>query len=249
MRAISISVAHGSLPVKAVPGSFVDVLFRTTEDEERNVPELTAMLVRKVRILTIDNNSTPGTTTVNDKKIDEHLVTLAVSQSQSLRIRTAEGHGEFSLSLLSSSSDEYLAEVPDQLKLAEVFQLPERKSDPVPFVAEVYRRGQRRTIKFDDEPATVASQKSNRPRSVPSIQTNRDDLPPDVESVESREPQADALPESAGSNATSHKPSQPVQTQERSNPNSLTQPLWRDEEAALAPTGTTVVSTDAGASP
>lgn len=185
MRAISVTVRSEGLPAKATPGSMVDLIFRTIPDSEANLPELTSTLLERVQILAIGNNATAGTVSKLDQQAREYRVTLAVSPTQALKLKATEGHVEFSLTL-RSMADEISKPKPEQLTLADIFDLPEPEAPPVPFVAEIFRRGQRQTIAFD--PNTHARLDPGAPPASPSVTPSKGRRPRTKDSTPSIDP-------------------------------------------------------------
>lgn len=78
----------------ARPGSFVDVLFRSEETEDRT--EVTMTLLERVQILAVKHN------TLSDQSVElssDGTVTLAVTPSQAKVLKVVEGRGMLSLTL------------------------------------------------------------------------------------------------------------------------------------------------------
>ncbi len=94
-RAVTIPIEHiSAVQGFARPGSFVDVLFRSEEKEDR--PEVTITLLERVEVLAVNKN------TLSEKS--EELknggaVTLAVTPIQAKALKVVEGRGELSLTL------------------------------------------------------------------------------------------------------------------------------------------------------
>jgi Flp pilus assembly protein CpaB len=191
-RAVTITVPTEGLPSKAAPGALVDIVFRAkaTKDKDFPIPEVTRLLLQGVEILAIGENATPGLQGGIDRKIDHHPVTLAVSPEQATALKTAEGHGDLSLTLRRPSDQGDEGET-NSLTLRELLELPKPTPAPPPFVAEIFRNGQRHTVKFGatgpiDDPSAAKSNgvaptvaPSNTPTLTPDTNDPASALPPD----------------------------------------------------------------------
>jgi pilus assembly protein CpaB len=162
MRAFSISFPAEGFPTKVTPGVMVDVLFRTKPEKNSDLPEISRTLVERVQILAIGNNATFGSIGLVTSKVDtnDRTITLAVTPQQALVLKTADGHGEFSIAL-RGSDDDVGARISLDLTLRDIFDLPEPEPEPTPFVAEVFRRGKRQTITFDPKGNFVSQNNLN----------------------------------------------------------------------------------------
>ncbi|HEX4150097.1 MAG TPA: Flp pilus assembly protein CpaB [Pirellulales bacterium] len=146
-RAVTVSVSRiEALDGQAVPGSLVDVLFRTTPVPKEEIPETTTVLLKDIKVLAIGTNSTPGLHGGIEPKATKTAVTLAVSAEQAARLLVVEGHGELSLAL--RPADDAMAAAEGSLTLRDVLNLPPPAPKLVPFVAEIYRGGRRQTVVF-----------------------------------------------------------------------------------------------------
>ncbi len=174
MRAFSIGIPAEGLPSKATPGAIVDVLFRTKPDKDSELPEISRTLLERVQILVIGNNATFGSMGLPKVEAQDRTVTLAVTPQQALLLKATDGHGEFSVALRGVYDDLNSTAILD-LKLGDIFDLPIPEPEPVPFVAEVFRRGQRQTLTFSPQGSLIAQnspsakpKKRGPPRSNPS---------------------------------------------------------------------------------
>jgi pilus assembly protein CpaB len=96
LRAVTIPVeGTGALGGFDGPGSYVDVVFRSSPDDKAGIPETTVTLLEGVQVLGMeeaDKRAPPGA------KL-ENRVTLAVTADQANALKIAEGRGIFALSL------------------------------------------------------------------------------------------------------------------------------------------------------
>jgi len=188
MRAVSIGIPADGLPSKATPGAIVDVLFRTKPDKDSDLPELSRTLIERVQILVIGNNATFGSIGLPKVDVQDRTVTLAVTPQHALLLKATEGHGEFSVALRSIEDNVSSIAMRD-LTLNDIFDLPEPEPEPVPFIAEVFRRGQRQTLTFAPQGNLIAQstrtvkpkKRLTPPRANPL--PSDDDLPIDPDSV------------------------------------------------------------------
>lgn len=94
-RAVAVSLKDvGSVHGFARPGSYVDVMFRSTPSGKR--PQVTMTLFERVQVLAINSNI------VKDQRVDlvaDGTVTLAVTPTQAKLLKVVEGNGEVSLAL------------------------------------------------------------------------------------------------------------------------------------------------------
>jgi Flp pilus assembly protein CpaB len=100
LRAVTIPVqGTGVLNGLASAGAHVDVLFRTFENETKNIAATTVTLLEDVEVLAVGKNLVPGARVESDIT----AVTLAVTPNQANAIKIVEGQGDFSLSLRGAS--------------------------------------------------------------------------------------------------------------------------------------------------
>lgn len=107
-RAVTISVAVNSAVAGLVsPGSFVDVLFRSTANPDEDFPEMTIPLIGGVEVLALDKEMMRGARAGSPSPMtSEHSVTLAVRPEQAAALRVVAGRGELSLALRNPEDTE-----------------------------------------------------------------------------------------------------------------------------------------------
>jgi Flp pilus assembly protein CpaB len=94
-RAVTVPIQNvGAVQGFARPGTWVDVLFRSTAGDRR--PEITMTLLERVEVLAINESLLPNRQV--DAK-DLGTVTLAVTPVQAKMLKVVEGRGELSLAL------------------------------------------------------------------------------------------------------------------------------------------------------
>ena len=101
MRAVTIKVASDeAVEGFATPGTWVDVLFRSEEDSQDDLPEMTVSLLDGVKVLAV-NSTTTETRHVRGTPISQQRtsVTLAVTPDQAVALRVVEGRGTMALAL------------------------------------------------------------------------------------------------------------------------------------------------------
>ena len=100
-RAVSIPIEHiSAVQGFARPGTFVDVLFRSKETEDR--PEVTITLLERVKVLAVNKN------TLSEHNVDLDkggAVTLAVTPLQAKALKVVEARGELSLTLRNPNDE------------------------------------------------------------------------------------------------------------------------------------------------
>ena len=175
LRAVTITVeGEGALPAQAMPGSLVDVIFRSKPNPKERIPEVTRLLMERVKILAVGTNLTPGIQGGLDPKGNAQTVTLAVMPTQATILKVAEGHGDLTL-VLRTAGDDSLDVLDSSLTLSQLLKIPPEQPPPQPFVAEVYRNGQRQTITFKP---TGGVQNDSAPKpSLPVTPPPQDPLP------------------------------------------------------------------------
>ena len=142
--AVAVEVESvGMLAGHAVPGTKVDVIFRT-QDRINGLPLQTATLLSNVEVLAVGETTAPGAKTgfKGDKK---NVVTLAVPHEKSRRLKTVEGRGVVSLAIRDPSDPSAEDDDIPPETLEGILKLPPNVG---PFVAEIYRRGVRQTVTF-----------------------------------------------------------------------------------------------------
>ncbi|MBI1309795.1 Flp pilus assembly protein CpaB [bacterium] len=100
-RAVSVPIQNvGAVQGFARPGSFVDVLFRSTSENER--PEVTLTLFERVKVLAINTMAAEGAPVSLQ---GNGSVTLSVTPHQAKVLKVVEGRGEVSLVLRHPDDD------------------------------------------------------------------------------------------------------------------------------------------------
>ncbi len=168
LRAVAVEVESvGMLAGHAVPGTHVDVVFRSGE-KINGINGATVTLLSDVEVLAVGQNMVTGSRAgyQRDDKDKSNIVTLAVAPERANRLKIVEGRGIISL-LLRDPNDHRVAQ--DKLSpetLEGLLGIPPRKG---PFVAEVYRKGNRQRVVFDDDQVIDDSLNglSPRPQAAP----------------------------------------------------------------------------------
>lgn len=100
-RAVSIPVKNvGAVEGFARPGSYVDVLFRSSAEGRR--PEVTLTLFERIQVLAINTNVVEGQRVAVK---GDGTVTLSVTPHQAKVLKVVEGRGELSLMLRNPDDD------------------------------------------------------------------------------------------------------------------------------------------------
>jgi pilus assembly protein CpaB len=153
-RAVTINVAGiGPKNRLIVPGTIVDVLFRTLPGATR-LPPSTVMLVQSAKVLAVGENIVPGFRTANPtttplgqaQQNDTTSVTLEVTLEEANRIKVVEGKGELSIVLRGKSDAEPIQNVIYPQTLDQLLGIPPK---PAPFTANIYRRNSVQKLTFD----------------------------------------------------------------------------------------------------
>ncbi|MEX0794168.1 MAG: Flp pilus assembly protein CpaB, partial [Pirellulaceae bacterium] len=102
-RAVTVRVdMDNSVEGFATPGTWVDVLFRSLENEEEAFPEMTVTLLEGVKVLAMNrstNESTPLRNGDRQVRRDVATVTLSVTPQQAMALRVVEDRGTLALVL------------------------------------------------------------------------------------------------------------------------------------------------------
>jgi len=234
LRAVSLDVSTSGVPNQAVPGNFVDVIFRSDPTKDQTIPEVTRTLFTGVEILGIGDNSTIGLRPTLDRKADFQTVILAVSAEQAMRLKATEGHGILSLTLRQESELDKPNLSVGSLSLAEVLDLPPPPEplppvvEPMPMTTEFYRRGKRQVNTFSPDGLTVIAPvraRANQPKAdlnvpsntqkVPPYDVPKDDLPKSIETRDGQDQNNDRKMEF-------EKSPRPTEPNRNRQPNSLT---------------------------
>jgi Flp pilus assembly protein CpaB len=102
MRAVTVKVnGSGFADGFAAPGTFVDVLFRSTPTDSSTIPETTITALTRIEVLAVDVSPYPkGLSEIKgDADTQEARVTFAVVPSEATMIKALEDRGEISLAL------------------------------------------------------------------------------------------------------------------------------------------------------
>lgn len=146
LRAVTVPVqGTGVLSGLASSGVYVDVLFRTHEDQEENIPATTVTLLEDVEVLAVGRNAIPGGQLKKEDQPD--AVTLAVTPQQANALKIVEGKGDFSLSLRGDNDDSLAANSGPQT-LHSLLGIPPKKQ---PHKTEIWRGGQLQAVTFEDD--------------------------------------------------------------------------------------------------
>jgi Flp pilus assembly protein CpaB len=139
-------------------GDAVDVVFRSKPREGQNdtaisIPEATVTLLEAVDVVKINKPAPTQQNDANSRDLRRNanqtqappVVTLAVTLDQANALKTVEGRGDLTL-VVRSPGDAGSGSNHDKLTLEKLLDL---KPKPVPFTTEIYRGGNRQTLKFD----------------------------------------------------------------------------------------------------
>ena len=100
-RAVTVPIEDvGGVEGFARPGSYVDVLFRSEETDDR--PEVTVTLLERVQVLSVNRNL------IAEKNVEiesDGRVTLAVTPLQAKVLKVVEGRGQLSLTLRNPNDE------------------------------------------------------------------------------------------------------------------------------------------------
>lgn len=151
-RAVTIKVDNvGSLDGHAVPGAFVDVIFRN-DKAGTSMPVGAMTLLADVEILAIGDNTVQGATggplhlPNNATTFRETTVTLAVPADKANRLKVVEGRGTLSLVLRSKEDRDLLSNSRPET-LEGLMGITPAKG---PFVSQYFRRGRATTYVFSN---------------------------------------------------------------------------------------------------
>ena len=150
-RAVTIPLKKDSADLTFLtPGATVDVLFRANPDSTGDTPDATVTLLSGVRVLAIGQTVIAGAS-LDPKDKDSNAgemrpVTLAVNQTQARALKVVEGRGSLMLTL-RNGKDTTVAERGGPTTLPGLLGM---KEPQIPFVTEIYRRGNLATLTFRD---------------------------------------------------------------------------------------------------
>jgi Flp pilus assembly protein CpaB len=145
-RAYTVNLDHDGLNGSFImPGTIVDVIYRSKPDPKADIPDATVTLLSHVRVLATGLNTLPGTSPKKEKNEEPETVTtvtLAVDQEQARALKVVEGRGTMTL-VLRNAKDEELAKKGGPTTLQGMLGM---KEPSVPLVTEMYKRGRRTTM-------------------------------------------------------------------------------------------------------
>jgi len=134
-RAITVPVETDSAVAGFTrPGTWVDVIFTSEENEEYERPATTITLLEHVKVLAFNQQTFENATTSDNTRNDEAAVTLAVNVEDAAALRVVHGHGTLSLVLRNAEDtlttaalaprtlDELLKIPPSQKHRMEIFR-------------------------------------------------------------------------------------------------------------------------------
>lgn len=143
-RAVTISMQPEAVDGMFVtPGSVIDVLFRAKSDDKLELPDATVTLLSQVRVLAVGTNTVEGERSPAEPG-KKQTVTLALNDKQARALKVVEERGSLTLTL-RNASDATPAEKDGPTTILNLLGLKEPEE---PFVSEMYRRGQLRTLTF-----------------------------------------------------------------------------------------------------
>lgn len=146
-RAVTIPITNvEAVAGFAVPGTYVDVLFRTrprTGDRASlPIPEATVPLIEGVEVLALGTTRSPGSAAQGNV----NTVTLAVTPEQAKTLQVVVGRGDLSLALRSPGESLLAGQYRRQaLTLEDLLGI---EPPPPPFFTEIYRRTSRQVLGF-----------------------------------------------------------------------------------------------------
>jgi len=172
-RAITVPVESDSAVAGFTrPGTWVDVIFTSEEDEERERPETTITLLEKVKVLAVNQQTFENAKEQDNKSTDSVSVTLAVNVEDAAALRVVDGHGALSLVLRNPEDTLTTASLAPRT-MDELLKLP----PPVRHRIEIFRGNSMSQTDFkydkrvtppvvaiagDDKPAAPAAAKPRR---------------------------------------------------------------------------------------
>ncbi|PHS12721.1 MAG: Flp pilus assembly protein CpaB [Blastopirellula sp.] len=146
MRAVTVAVAmDAAVEGFAVPGSYVDVIFRSDEDTEENLPQSTVALIEGVKILAL-NSHTLATKQINEdnrRGSEDSKVTIQVTPDEAIALQVVEGRGSLSLTL-RHPGDGLSLDTSRPVTLDDVLNRPRLKSHKM----QVFRGGSMTEVDF-----------------------------------------------------------------------------------------------------
>ena len=156
----------------AAPDAWVDVMFRR---DSRNVPTSaeeakTHTLFRSVQVLAVEDLVYPNSQLpASGRRKDDFQITLALTPDQAEVIKSLEGRGTLSLSLLPPSEEhEALGDIPSPhildllLGVVEPEPEPQPVPEPTPDRVQLYRGGQGNMVEFHAQNSLAPSVPAGR---------------------------------------------------------------------------------------
>ncbi len=182
-RAITIPVQlDAAVAGFATPGTWVDVLFRSDANPDKEQPETTVTLLEKVRVLALDQKTFSGARqldSLSSRTATTH-VTLAVNPGDVSALGVVGGRGLLSLAL-RNPDDETMIDGQFPRTLDELLNIP----PPNRHKMEIFRGGQLSSVQFNDGnrlPNSVADRRATNNSIIPSTtQPASATLPPETE--------------------------------------------------------------------
>lgn len=209
-RAVTIAMEDDMAAAGLVtPGSAVDVIFRTTSNQKKQLPETTVTLLENVEVLAIGQETFQGARPAGGQGrggAASTTVSLAVTPRQASALKTTEGHGSLSLAL-RGPDDLDIAGTVEPATLTSVLGLAEPEK---PFTTQIYRRGRLSTTVFEDGrrstihdpsiPAITASKKLPVPGAAQAATTgaDRQPKPVDAKAISNRKVRSTRTPAAKG---------------------------------------------------
>lgn len=150
----------------AVPGTYVDVLFRTRPRSAgpgaMPIPEATVPLIEGAEVLALGTTQTPGATAQRNA----NTVTLAVTPEQAKILQVVVGRGDLSLALRSPGESLLAGQYRKQaLTLEDLLGI---EPPPPPFITEIYRRTNRQVMGFVRD-QVVSDSQAGLPAVAPAL--------------------------------------------------------------------------------
>jgi len=159
LRAVTVPLENNATELSVVsPGMMVDIVFRTSADVLKNVPETTVTLLERVEVLAIGQEMFKGANPLKAPNVKQATpaatVTLAVSPAQAGALKVAEGRGTMSL-VVRGLDDEKVVGRAEPQTLTSLLHLPDPEP---PFSTQIYRRGRLTTAVFENGKQAVVTQ-------------------------------------------------------------------------------------------
>jgi len=164
MRAVTIKVnADEAVEGFATPGTFVDVLFRSEEDSDEELPELTVNLIEGAKVLAVNSTTTEMREIRGQQQMRrETSVTLSVTPDQAVALRVVDGRGSMALALRNPGDIEGDGQIAG-MTLDSLLNREQAKQR-----IEVYRGHAISQVEFRErfranfDPSTLARQRDNK---------------------------------------------------------------------------------------